>query len=328
MKKQITFLSILFLLLVTLINCKNPDKPKEKSVIEPSAPSNFGEKIEGDFNGDGQTDFATVVKIKEGEGNPVEDGTSDEYEVRFSDKGIIPIKAGCCNIRLVNEGDLDNDGADEISLFQAPMNGCTYTMTTYSLKNATWEQIVEPFLIPTGCGDISDSDLQKRVFKENNQIYYYRTDPNDENGKLIKTLNKPASVKGKLSINEAVKQAEKQFVQYLPKILKSRDGILDVQQSYTGDFTGDGIEDIAIYFSLASAEGGNAIVGRGMALYKNEGNKVKVIAGYEPDYLFTVDTISNGKIVIEKMEYAETDGRCCPSIRTKHTLTISGNRVY
>lgn len=131
-----------------------------------------------------------------------------------------------------------------------------------------------------------------------------------------------------LSIKEVVKQAETHFARYLPKILKSRDGAMDVQQSYTGDFTGDGIADVAVYFSLASAGGGNAIVGRGLVLYKNEGNRVKVIAGYEPDYLFKVDTISNGKIMVEKMEYAETDGRCCPSIRTKHMLTISGNRVY
>ncbi|WP_222166168.1 hypothetical protein [Edaphocola aurantiacus] len=131
-----------------------------------------------------------------------------------------------------------------------------------------------------------------------------------------------------LSIKDAVKQAEASFAQYLPKILKSHDGVLDIQQSYTGDFTGDGIEDVAIYFSLGPAGGGNAIVGRGLALYKNEGNKVNVIVGYEPEYLFKVDTISDGKIIVEKMEYAETDGRCCPSIRSKHALTISGNKVY
>lgn len=127
---------------------------------------------------------------------------------------------------------------------------------------------------------------------------------------------------------DMVKQAEKAFTKYLPKILKSRDGVLDVQQSYTGDFTGDGIEDVAIYFSLSPADGGNAIVGRGLALYKNEGNGVKVIAGYEPEYLFIVDTIINGKIIVEKMEYAPEDGRCCPSIRSKHKLSILGNKVY
>nr|WP_121271774.1 hypothetical protein [Pedobacter schmidteae] len=139
---------------------------------------------------------------------------------------------------------------------------------------------------------------------------------------------KTSSGHQQLSIKDVVKQAEKQFAQYLPKILKSSDGVLDVQQSYTGDFTGDGIADVAIYFSLSPAGGGNAIIGQGLVLYKNEGNRVKVIGGYEPDYLFKVDTIRDGKIMVEKMEYAETDGRCCPSVRTKHTLTISGNKAY
>jgi len=112
--------------------------------------------------------------------------TPDEYEIQFSGDNLKSIKAGCCNIRLINEGDLNNDGGDEISIFQAPINGCTYSMTTYSHIYGTWKQIVETFLIPTGCDTISDLDLQKRIFKENNAIYYYDTDLNDENGKLVK----------------------------------------------------------------------------------------------------------------------------------------------
>lgn len=150
----------------------------------------IGEKIQGDFNGDGHPEYATATKIKEGKGNPVEDGTPDEYEIRFSNGHIKPINAGCCEIRLINEDDLNSDGTDEISVFQAPMNGCTYSMTTYSFANGTWKQLIETFLIPTDCGRISDDDLQQRVFKENDGIYYFDTDPNDENGKVIKKLVK------------------------------------------------------------------------------------------------------------------------------------------
>lgn len=146
----------------------------------------IGETIQGDFDGDGQIDTATVTKVKEGKGNPVEDGTADEYEIRFSGTQLKAITAGCCEIRLINEGDLDKDGKDEISLFQAPMNGCTHSMATYSFKNRAWEQIVETFLIPTGCNNSSDADLQNRVFKENDVIYYLYTDPNDDSGNLIK----------------------------------------------------------------------------------------------------------------------------------------------
>lgn len=144
------------------------------------------EKIEGNFLIKGKKSTATVVKTKEAKGNPIEDGMPAEYEIRFSDKKLKPIKAGCCEITLINEGDLNQDGTDEISIFQAPMNACTYSMTTYSYINGNWKKIVDTFLIPTGCDIISKDDLQKMIFRENNNIYYLQKDMSDENGKLIK----------------------------------------------------------------------------------------------------------------------------------------------
>ncbi len=155
-------------------------KPKVEAVVP------IGEKISGDFNGDGKQDFAVVVRTKERVGNPAEDGTPAEYEIQFPDSNFKPISAGCCEIMLINEGDLTNDGADEVSVFQAPANGCVYSMSTYSYTNGNWQCIVKPFLIPTGCEGLSSDDLQKRVFREDNVIYFYDTDLNDENGGLIK----------------------------------------------------------------------------------------------------------------------------------------------
>ncbi|MBO6201318.1 MAG: hypothetical protein J6N74_06835, partial [Chryseobacterium sp.] len=151
-----------------------------------STEKKIGVEIEGNFLGNGKKITATAIKTKEGKGNPIEDGTPAEYEIRFSDNKIKPIKAGCCEIILINEGDLNNDGKDEISVYQAPMNGCTYTMTTYSLINGNWKKIVDTFLVPTGCESISNDNLQKMVFRENKQIYYLEKDMSDENGKLIK----------------------------------------------------------------------------------------------------------------------------------------------
>ncbi|OCA80265.1 hypothetical protein BBH99_16155 [Chryseobacterium contaminans] len=138
----------------------------------------------------------------------------------------------------------------------------------------------------------------------------------------------PETPENRISKEEAVKQAVKQFEAYLPNILKTYDdGGIDLQEPYVGDFTGDGIEDVVIYWNIAP-KGGNALIGQGLSLYKNDGHTVKVIAGYEPDYLFAFDTIKNGKIIVEKLEYTEEDGRCCPSIKTKHALTIKGSKVY
>ncbi|KFF00503.1 hypothetical protein IX39_07610 [Chryseobacterium formosense] len=145
--------------------------------------------------------------------------------------------------------------------------------------------------------------------------------------KLLPKANSAEPVR-KISTDEAKRLAEKQFQKYLPKILDSHNAYLDSQDTFTGDFTGDGTDDVLIYFSLAPKEGGNTIVGQGLVLYKNTGTNIKVIGGYEPDYLFNFKKINSGKIYVEKLEYAETDGRCCPSIRTEHQLTISGTKIY
>ncbi|MFB3387764.1 hypothetical protein [Flavobacterium sp. LAR06] len=146
----------------------------------------IGPKIEGDFNGDGKDEFAIITQTKQGEGNPVEDGTPDEYTISFSNKKLKPIIIGCCEAQLINEGDLDQDGKEDFSVYQAPMNGTVYEMTTYSLQNSNWKQIIETFLIPTAHKELNNEDLQKRVFLENNTLYIFKEDPNNENYKLIK----------------------------------------------------------------------------------------------------------------------------------------------
>ena len=151
-----------------------------------STEKKIGTKIEGDFLGNGKKILATVIKTKEAKGNPIEDATPAAYEIRFSDKKLKPIKAGCCETILINEGDLNNDGKDDISIYQAPMNGCTYSMTTYSFANGNWKKTVDTFLIPTGCETITNENLQKMIFRENKHIYYLEKDMSAENGKLMK----------------------------------------------------------------------------------------------------------------------------------------------
>ncbi|MGU3376109.1 hypothetical protein [Chryseobacterium sp. M5A1_1a] len=177
--------------------------------------------------------------------------------------------------------------------------------------------VVSIFLLAvlTGCNKSSNKEQKKNK-------------PESKKLSSHKEKAQPDSLENKLSKEEAVKLAMKQFEDYLPNILKTYDdGVIDLQDPHVGDFTGDGIEDIAIYWNIAP-EGGNALIGQGLSLYKNDGRTVKVMAGYEPDYLFAFDTIKNGKISVKKLQYAEEDGRCCPSISTKHTLTISGNKAY
>lgn len=170
----------------------------------------------------------------------------------------------------------------------------------------------------TGCNNSDRKGLQKDELREGKSL------SKDQES----NLKESEAPKRSISKEEAVKLAVKQFEAYLPNILKTYDdGVIDLQDPHVGDFTGDGIEDVAIYWNIAP-DGGNALIGQGLSLYRNDGHTVKVIAGYEPDYLFAFDTIKNGKIIVEKLEYTEEDGRCCPSIKTKHALTIKGSKAY
>lgn len=139
-----------------------------------------GDTIYGDFNGDGNFENAYRVLIKKGSGNPVEDGVPDEYEIHFSDKRIKPIKVDCCWFKLVNEGDLNKDGTEEITIVQAPENGCIGSVKVFTIKGNQGYLLIDPFLL-FWCADITDAELQKLIVRENTAIYYYEADPNDEN---------------------------------------------------------------------------------------------------------------------------------------------------
>lgn len=196
---------LLFAALITACNATTPakDNPVKDSVLKarvdtpvavamplmvqdttlPPADSNI---ITGDFNGDGQTESAFVVRTKQGYGNPAEDGVPDEYALRFSDTSLPQLNIGCCEARLINEGDLNSDSTEEISVFQAPTNGNTYFMTTWTFTEHRWQKFSEPFIVPTAGEPVSDKDLQNKVFLENHIVYFWDIDPNDDNFKPVK----------------------------------------------------------------------------------------------------------------------------------------------
>ncbi|WP_123845460.1 hypothetical protein [Chitinophaga lutea] len=147
-----------------------------------SAPPADTVRITGDFNGDGVRDTAVSVLYEKA----VEENTQDYYIVRFTGNGLPATTPLPGRQRLVNEGDLNGDGADELTLFGEPLHGCTYTMQTVFLQGAGWRQLTAPWLIPTACEFFGDEQLQQRIFLENGVLYHLLEDVNDENFKLIK----------------------------------------------------------------------------------------------------------------------------------------------
>lgn len=146
----------------------------------------IGTSVQGDFDGDGKKEFAFSVQTKEAVGNPMEDGTSAEFAVNFSTDKIISLDADCCRIILVNEGDLNNDGNDELSIYQEPINGNVYSMETFTFKKGKWITIVPYFLIPPRIDYLTDDDIKNLVFNENGSIHYLDTDMSTEDMKQFK----------------------------------------------------------------------------------------------------------------------------------------------
>lgn len=144
----------------------------------------IGEEIEGNFTNKNTTERLFVRQTKKGHGNPLEDGIPDEYSVFSNSKTIKALKIGNSNAILINEGDLNGDGLDEISVVQTPMNGCTYNFSTFTIVNGTWKKFFEPFLFSNGCEPMRNKDLLNKVFVEKGIVYSLQVDPNDENMKM------------------------------------------------------------------------------------------------------------------------------------------------
>lgn len=194
--------NLLFILVPGVIACnspgKNPDyNPDSVSghsaivdtgVMAVGAPPETPEavpdtiRIEGDFNGDGNRDSAFGVIYR----RAMEQEGQDEYVIRFSNPDIKPLVTGYGEIRLINEGDLNSDGRDDISVYQAPLHGCTYVMSSWAFTNTGWKQITDPWLVYNGCNYLSDEDLQHRIVMEDGVVYFYQEDPHDEHLTLVK----------------------------------------------------------------------------------------------------------------------------------------------
>ena len=121
--------------------------------------------------------------------------------------------------------------------------------------------------------------------------------------------------------------AQQKFNNYIPKIETSKNAIVANNKIFIGDLNNDNLDDAVVWFLLTPAEGGNMFVGEGMSVYINTGKDMKVVSGFEPNYMFKIIKISNNRIKIAKQDYAENDQTGWPSIETIKYLMLSGNDI-
>ncbi len=181
-----TLLILCFLASCTKTN-KKPEVDFKQILLEStiSIDSAIGEKlIFGDFLGHGKQIGAWSQVVEKG----IPDSVSNILRINFMSGKILPLEltSDQQDILMINEGDLDGDWGDELSVYTYPNHGCTNTMTTYSLKNGVWHMILSPLLVPSFCETISHEALQNRIFIEQNNVYRMEVDLNSEDMRLVK----------------------------------------------------------------------------------------------------------------------------------------------
>jgi hypothetical protein len=121
--------------------------------------------------------------------------------------------------------------------------------------------------------------------------------------------------------------AVRKFEAYSPKIVNSKDAAIGASEAFTGDLNSDGMTDAVVFFVLTPKEGGNMVLGQGLAVYINQGNDMKVVAGFEPDYSFRVEGINEGKLHIVRLDYAENNQLNRPSFETHKYFILNGRKL-
>jgi|GEM_PF-3113471 len=149
------------------------DRKSEKSVNNDS--------LFGYFNKDETIDtlFISSVNII----NEFEDGKTYTFTISFNDKSIPELKFECYRdyIVLINEGDLDNNGIDEISIWSPPLHGCSYMLWTYIYNGGdNWEDYCQSRLYATACNPFDALFLNNLIWKQDGKVYRKIIDPSYE----------------------------------------------------------------------------------------------------------------------------------------------------
>ncbi len=129
-----------------------------------------GSSLFADFDGDYSREYAFVVQTKQPTIDSLGKVSGGEYKVIFSVGSLGEIEIGCCELKLVLEGDLTNDGSTELSVYKT--TGSTQTLTTYSYVNSHWQIIIPVFTLAESSTPLTESEIQNSVYSENGEIYY------------------------------------------------------------------------------------------------------------------------------------------------------------
>ena len=100
------------------------------------------EFVIGDFNGDGQSEYAALYCFDGGSEDDCENGTQSYCCIRFGDDNIPALYPAWVTSNLTNEGDLNGDGTDEIGFLvrEGPSYWGEYRV--YTSDAGSWRELV------------------------------------------------------------------------------------------------------------------------------------------------------------------------------------------
>ncbi len=123
-----------------LIACENKNAPRENTADPGPAIPADGLSVTGDFNADGRMDTLyedfEVVEDSTGVGRCALASIHEELPA------LKPADGRCTGLQyLHNEGDLNEDGADELSLVRNWHTSFTRSVEIYSVQNGRWQEL-------------------------------------------------------------------------------------------------------------------------------------------------------------------------------------------
>jgi hypothetical protein len=98
--------------------------------------------VKGDYDGDGESEFAWIINA-EINGDFCKDVC--KCTVTFSKKSIPNFKVDCVTGYIINEGDLNDNGKDDLSVTSHGFNSTWAGVYVYTNKKDNWSYLVEPF---------------------------------------------------------------------------------------------------------------------------------------------------------------------------------------
>jgi|GEM_PF-2606380 len=149
---------------------RNKKKQKQVNTKEELKPE---DGIRGDFDGDGHEEYAWLLPPKT---KDMDCEGPCECTITFSNDDISPVTIGnCIGGYPQNEGDLNGDGSDEISLIPHWFTSCWQAMYLFTYQKNKWPHLVSPLSVYVCDG--KDIDRVQQLEKGKLQLIEDGMDP-------------------------------------------------------------------------------------------------------------------------------------------------------